>query len=328
MDSSLSVESYFDISKSWISDLLQNTAETYRGQRDKSSASPVCFRSALVMFDHHSKLIWNLDHFHGEYDHELARSMMTEAIRENALSRLSGTHISLGISSLFLLLPLQSHHDTKPFTFSLCTEDVLEFTIDSVFPKLHPGDSNVVLMLSDGEPSSCYSGIDQNPCQISPNRVSRAFHDFNARFLLITVGDEEQRQESSSKIESTFECMFEDVRSLHKSVITSSSYFDVNTVTRSVRNAVQSHTCGLADYQCDVALYPPGSQHAHYHEDWNYASYTFTVGQDEDIWPYSASIKVGSECDEEVALSAKLMRYDFDSKQATLVKHADQEMKC
>lgn len=94
MDSSLSVDSYFDISKSWISDLLQNTAEVYRGQREKSNASPVCFRSALVMFDHHSKLIWDIDEFHGEYDHELARSMMTEAIRESQLSRLSGTHIS------------------------------------------------------------------------------------------------------------------------------------------------------------------------------------------------------------------------------------------
>lgn len=197
-----------------------------------------------------------------------------------------------------------------------------------MFPKLHPGDTNVVLMLSDGEPSSCYAGIDQHPCHLSPNPISKAFHDYNARFLLVTVGDEQDRQDATSKVESTFECLFEDVQTLQKSVIGKSSYFDVNTITRSVQNAVQSHTCGLADYQCDLPLYPPGAQFTHYNKDWDYASYTFTVGNDEDIWPYSASIKVVSECDKEVALEAKLMRYDHDSKQTTLIKNADQGLKC
>ena len=100
MDSSMSVSDYFDVSKSWISNVLQSTAELFEHENDKlhidnpDHPSLLCLRSALILFDHSSQLIWNLDEFDGVYDHEKAKSMLTQAIQQNELSRLSGTHFS------------------------------------------------------------------------------------------------------------------------------------------------------------------------------------------------------------------------------------------
>ena len=305
MDSSLSVNEYFEVSKSWISNLLQDTSDLFEHENDKLFADnngkqSVCLRTALIMFDHDAQMVWNLDYFDGPYNHDKARSMMTEAVKENEMQRLSGTHI----------------------------KDVLEYTINNVFPKMHPLDSNVVLMLSDGRPSSCYSDVDQNPCQISPNVISKAFKDSNVKFLIVAVGDDEEKQEAVTRIESTFECLFDDVDRMEKSIIVSPTYFDLDAITRSIEDAVQSHTCGLANYECDVAMYPP-SYGITLKQDWNYASYRFKIGSNaDDIWPYVWSIKVQTDCKYDTKFSAKLMHYDAGSKTSTLLQESDQTITC
>ena len=124
LDSSLSISDYFDVSKSWISNLLESTAELFEHESDKLSLenhhdndNDLCLRSSLIIFDHDTKLVWNLDEFDGAYDHEKAKSMLTNAVQLNEQERLSGTHI----------------------------KDALQYTVDNVFPKMDKNDANIVL---------------------------------------------------------------------------------------------------------------------------------------------------------------------------------------
>ena len=102
MDSSMSIENYFDYSKLWISSLLKSTSDLFKHETDKILQSTdknendlsLCLRTAFVIFDHEVKLIWNLDDFNGNYQHDVAISMLTEANNYHQYDRLSGTHTS------------------------------------------------------------------------------------------------------------------------------------------------------------------------------------------------------------------------------------------
>ena len=94
----MSIEHYFDSSKSWISNLLKSTSDLFQHEINKNEYNnrdiSLCLRTSFIIFDHQIKLIWNLDDFDGIYDHEKAISMITEAKNNNENNRLSGTHIS------------------------------------------------------------------------------------------------------------------------------------------------------------------------------------------------------------------------------------------
>ena len=303
----MSTNDYFDLSKSWISSLLESTGYLFDHEREKLSLDNknndllICLRSALIIFDHDTEIVWNLDEFEGGYDHEKAKSMLTNAVKENENNRLSGTHI----------------------------DDALKYTINNVFPKMNPSDSNIVLMLTDGKPSSCYGDIDQNPCQISPNDISKQFQNSNVKFMIVSIGDHQSKKESMNSIQSTFECLYQDIKEMKDSIIISPSYFDLDLITHSIQHNIKSHTCGLNNYQCNINMYPSSilSQPIQfYNNDWNYASYRFVVN-DYDLWPYYASIKIQSQCNHQIELTAKLMHYDPITKITNLIKESDQIFK-